>query len=189
MIDKEIRCPVCAQADLSEKVSTVYLVGIGLKPHPDDSGQAGAALEFKLNHLPEAELRSLARQLKPPASTKRIPARPLHPDLVVLSFSLILPIFLLGVYSSQVKSLPPVLLFVLLAYSLYFWKRKLLIAKFNARLRDQREETQRVQYAIERWMKLYYCGRDKGLFLPGTDRLAPLDQLNLYLLDGYEPSG
>ncbi len=78
------------------------------------------------------------------------------------------------------------LLFILAAYSLYFWKRKLLIGKFESRMLAQRSETERVQGAIERWMKLYYCERDKGVFLPGVDRLVPISQISQYLMEALE---
>ena len=35
---------------------------------------------------------------------------------------------------------------------------------------------------FERWMKLYYCARDDGVFEPGSEALTPADQTPGYLL-------
>ena len=180
MINTEIRCPHCGETDMVEKVSTVYLMGIGLSQQAaKDEDQP--AIPFKLSGLPESELRSLARRLKPPASSRRMPTRPLHPDLYVLTFSLVIPIFLYGIYSSQRASLLPILVFLAGLYSLYFWKRKPIVARFARRQAELQTTQQHLEGAIGRWMKLYYCARDDGVFEPGKPELTPADQLHSFI--------
>jgi hypothetical protein len=181
---KEIRCPQCEQADHVEKVSTIYLVGIGLKNQPAKDDIGATPIKFKLADLSEAELRSLARRLKPPASTKRLPSRPLHPDLIIITFSLVFPIFIYGILVSQSPTLLPVLIFLAAVYGLYFWQRKAIIARFENRQAEQRTADERVRLAIERWMKLYYCANDDGVFTPSSEELVPADQMMSYLLNG-----
>jgi hypothetical protein len=177
-----VKCPVCGQVDPVEKVSTVYLVGIGLNRQVKSGAPDAPEIEFSLD-MPDAELRRVARRLAPPASTRKIPTRPLHPDLIVITFSLVIPIFLYGIFTSQASSLLPVLVILTGLYGLYFWKRKGIVARFENRQATQRAADERVKFAIERWMKLYYCAQDDGVFLPGGE-LVPADQLMEYLLRG-----
>jgi hypothetical protein len=179
---KDIRCPQCEQADLVEKVSTIYLVGIGLKQQPANDDVGASPIQFKLANLSEAELRTLARRLKPPAATKRLPSRPLHPDLIVITFSLVFPIFIYGIWTSQPPTLLPVLIFLAAVYGLYFWKRKAIVTRFENRQATERAADGRVRQGIERWMKLYYCARDDGVFIPGSRELTPSDQVMSALL-------
>lgn len=178
----DIRCPQCGLSDQVEKVSTVYLVGIGLKRQPVEGEPDSAAVKFKLIDLSPAELRALARRLKPPAATKRLPSRPLHPDLIVLTFSLVFPIFIYGILVSQPPSLPPILIFLAVVYGLYFWQRKAIITRFENRQATERAADERVRRGIERWMKLYYCAHDDGVFIPGDPELVPSEDLMAALL-------
>jgi hypothetical protein len=178
---KEICCPQCGQSDRVEKVSTVYLVGIGLNRQPVDPASQ-VEVKFKLADLSQTDLHSLARQLKPPASTRKLPTRPLHPDLIVITFSLIVPIFLFGIWTSQTASLLPVLGFLAVLYALYFWRRKAIVGRFEARQSAQRASDERVRQAIERWMKLYYCARDDVVFEPGKTGLAPASETMAFIL-------
>jgi hypothetical protein len=105
-MNKAILCPVCGQSDLVEKVSSLYISGIGLNR---SASQAGLQPEgspptkpgVEMLGLSAFELRLLSRRLKPPSLGKGAPFRALHPDLVVLTFSLILPVFIYGIYISQ----------------------------------------------------------------------------------------
>lgn len=184
---KGIICPVCGLSDRVEKVSTIYLVGIGLNRQPENPA-AQAELNFKLDDLSQPELSKMARQLKPPASTRKMPTRPLHPDLIVITFSLIVPLFIYQIWTSQTSSLPPVLVFLAILYGLYFWKRKAIVGRFEGRQSAQRETDERVRQGIERWMKLYYCARDDGIFEPGGTELTPASETMVYVLRGTLPN-
>jgi hypothetical protein len=179
---KDICCPQCEQVDRVEKVSTIYLVGIGLKQQADIDDAGAAPIKFKLADLPQTELRELARRLKPPASTKRLPSRPLHPDLIVITFSLIFPIFIYEIFISQQPLLLPVLVILTAVYGLYFWQRKKIVARFENRQAEQHAADGRVRQGIERWMRLYYCAKDDGVFIPGSEELIPADQMMSALL-------
>lgn len=173
-MQREIQCPQCGQSDQVEKVSTIYLYGIGLSQSPTDSPRPA---NFKFDSFSKADLRALSRRLKPPASGKRAPTRPLHPDLVVLTFSLVTPIFLYGIYTSQKTSFLPVLAFLILLLGLYAWRRNSIVARFEKQQAARQAAQARVEQAIGRWMKLYYCARDDGVFLPGGAEITPADQM------------
>ena len=179
----KVKCPICEQSDQVEKVSTLYLVGIGMN-HQPKSGEAPLDLpptNAWVSALPPAELQALARRLKPPSSGKQAFSRPLHPDMVVIVFSLILPIFLYGIWTSQQQVLPAVLLVLTGAYALYFWKRKAIIARFQHNQNKRLSADERARRGVERWMKLYYCYGDDGVFPAQGGKLIPTDQMPGYL--------
>ncbi len=175
---KQIVCPACGQADQVEKVSTLYLLGIGLKP-PLSTGEAAPAVDTTGISFAS---RDLSRKLAPPATSKQAPTRPLHPDMVVLTFSLIMPVLLYGVYTSQTVLLLPLLVVLAIAYGLYFWKRISILAKYERLQAERQAKEERIQRGVGRWMKLYYCARDDGIFEPGSDELIPVDFLPGYLV-------
>jgi hypothetical protein len=107
--------------------------------------------------------------------------RPIHPDMVVIALSLIAPVFLYGILTSQRSMFLPVLAVLAVFYGFYFWKRKTMIARFEAQQALRQAADQRVKRGIERWMKLYYCARDDGVFEPGSNELVPADQIAGYL--------
>jgi len=120
---------------------------------------------------------ALTHRLAPPAAKKEAPMRAIHPDMMVLGFSLVAPIFLYGILTSQPSGLLVVLPLLAGFYIFYFWKRKMLIAKYLVQQAAQQAATARIQRGIQRWMKLYYCARDDGIFEPGAAALIPADQI------------
>lgn len=180
-------CPQCGQSDQVEKVSTIYILGIEKKwgshnPSPSGSEGDSPAPSALLNEMSAEDLQALSRRLSPPATQKSVPIRPIHPDLMVFTFSLAAPIFLYGIMSSQPGSLWIVLPVLVGFYVFYFWKRKQMIARFQAQQAAQRLADERVQRGIQRWMNLYYCARDDGIFEVGSPAITPADQMNGYLL-------
>jgi hypothetical protein len=182
-----IICPVCSQFDQVEKVSTIYLEGIGANRLPLLPGSAAENPRppaQRLTNIPMAELRALSRRLAPPSSGKAPLMRPIHPDLFVLVFSCVIPIFLFGILIQQDRLFVPILVVLAGFYGLYFYKRKAAIAKYERDLAAKREAQERVEQGIKTWMNLYYCDRDKGVFLPGKRELIPLDRMVEYLEGG-----
>ena len=182
-----VLCPRCGQSDRVEKASTIYVLGIEKKwgSRNASTSQAGTRSPSRsalLEEMPDDELRVLSRRLAPPATKKEAGFQPIHPDLVVLAFSLIAPVFLYGILTSQPSSLLLVLPLLAGFYAFYFLKRRGLIAKFQAQ-QDARQTAQaRVERGLKRWMNLYYCARDDGVFEPGAAALTPADQIAGYLL-------
>ncbi len=180
---KRPTCPLCEMVDQVEKVSTIYLVGIGLKRSSTsvDPNKIAPASNPVLMGIPTQSLRGLSKRLSPPAARSQAFTRPVHPDIAVLAFSLITPIFLFGVFTSQVALLIPVLILLALFYAAYFWKRKALIARFEHQVADRKASDERIQRGIRRWMNLYYCIRDDVIFEPGKSEPTPADQMPGYL--------
>ncbi len=182
---RKYACPLCGASDQVEKVSTIYLEGIKGGPSVYaklSTDKHPPATLAGLGKISSQELYNLSRQLAPPSSGKSTQTRPVHPDTVVIAFSLVLPIFLIGILNQQRGFLIPSLILLACAYGLYFYKRKAVIAKFEREKTAKREEQARIEKGIKSWMKLYYCARDGGVFLPGERELIPLNQMNSFLL-------
>ena len=174
---KKVVCPVCGQADQVEKTSTLYMIGIGL--NQTDSQEQVPNPEIRRKPTPSQ--RALSRRLAPPASSKQVTMRLVHPDTVVIGFSLIAPVFLYGILTSQRTMFLPMLAILAAIYGLYFWKRKTIIDRFEGQKASRQAADERIKRGIARWMKLYYCARDDGVFVPGGDELIPADQMAGYL--------
>jgi hypothetical protein len=166
-------CPKCGQNDRVEKVSTIYLQGIGAHKTPVNP-QVGSAA----SHLSKREAAKLRKLLAPPMSGKKELVRPIHPDLMVLVLTGMLPIFLDGIARSQRGMLLPVLAVVLVFYVFYFWMRKRLVGRYHQQKQSLLEEKGRVEKAVGRWMKAFYCGRDEVLFREGVNEWVPGDQID-----------
>lgn len=181
---RKVICPECGRSEGVEKVSTIYLAGIRVK-RSSTSGQIDEDLASQvLEHLPgltAQDLHSLSRDLAPPSSGKAGPIRPVHPDLVVLVFTGLIPIFITGIVNQQPAVLIPVLIILALAYGLYFYKRRVIIAKFIQAQEEQKEKQALVERGIQNWMKLYYCSREEGVFIPGRRELVSVNELLNYL--------
>ena len=177
-----MNCPQCSQGDRVEKVSTIYVRGVEVKWRrgqaikPDDV-ETPSKRSRLVDEMPSDELVALTRRLAPPAAKRGAPMRAIHPDHTVLALSLVAPIFLYGIFTSQPSGLLVVLPLLAGFYAFYFWQRKRLIAKFQATLEAQKAAEQRIHRGVQRWMRLYYCARDDGVFEPGAIALTPDDQL------------
>jgi hypothetical protein len=70
-------------------------------------------------------------------------------------------------------------------------KEKASIEKKRAlaeeKVEEVRNENERIlaewQEATQRWDKLYYCGRDDCVFLPGTNTYAPVSNMMEYIYE------
>ena len=182
----EVSCPVCGQSDQVEKVSMIYMEGIGAgRLLPTAGSQAGRTPPAgqRLTKIPARDLSALSHKLAPPSERKSALVRPIHPDLVIGVFTLVIPIFLIGILSQQRGLVFPVLLILVCFYALYFYKRRTVIARFAQEKTSKDAAQSRIERAIKSWMVLYYCARDDGIFLPGRGELVPVDRMAALLFD------
>lgn len=179
-----IICPECGLGDQVDKVSVLYIAGLEAKRKPASAQAHGQDIQHAspvLSAISAADLAKLARRLSPPSGEKQA-TRPVHPDIVVIVFSLAALVFLYGMLTSQQAALIPAVAVLAVGYAVYFWKRKSLVEKFERQRAVRLDADGKVRRGIERWMGLYYCLRDDGVFTPGDERLTPADQINGYLL-------
>lgn len=176
-------CPICERAEMVNKVSAIYIHALQAKKSASEkNGRALVPDLAALRGIPDEELPALGKRLAPPASPRELPTRPVHPDLVVLVFSLVLPIFLAGIRSNQPVMFVPVVAILVLCYLFYFWKRGAAIAKFERQRAIRQASGERVKRGVERWMRLYYCAEDDAVFEAGSQASAPADLIAGYLL-------
>jgi hypothetical protein len=125
-----------------------------------------------------SDIRQLSRRLKPPDSGKKPPLQPIHPDLVLIAFSLFAPFFLYQILRNQPNSFLPIMLILAAFYALYFWKRKNILDKFEHQKMERHAQDERVKMAIQRWMRLYYCPQEDIIFEAGEADAVPVDQVD-----------
>ncbi len=185
----EIRCPTCGKTETVGKVSTIYLVGIGLvrkEAGKQTVLEPGSTLQTArreveppdwLKRLTVAEQRQLSKRLAPPAAGTSGLTRPIHPDWVIGAATLIVPVFLVGIVKSQPGMLVPLLAILGLFYAIYFYLRIGLVKRFARQEAQRQTAAEHARQGIERWMRLFYCVEDDGLFEPGQGGLVPAEQI------------
>lgn len=176
-------CPACAQSDQVEKVSTLYMDAIGAGRLPEiGRGRAAATTNGgRLAGIPDREQRKLVRRLGPPSSGRKSLTRLIHPDQMVLSFSVMILLFVGLMLRSQPQLLWPVGGILILFYLLYLWRRPRIIERYEREVLSLNDNYRRTEAAVGVWMRLYYCGRDDGVFIPGENELVPLDEMGDFL--------
>jgi hypothetical protein len=187
--EPEAKCPICGHSDRVLRVSALYVAGLEEKFHkqartqPDEQsgsekGTSSALPDFKTwEEFPPGSLAALNAQIAPPATRKQVPTRPLHPDMVMGGFCLISTVFIYGIVSTQPGMMAVAAPFLIGLAVFYIWQRKKLVARYHTMITSQRESEERVKRAIERWLWLRCCARDKVVFLPGKEAV-PLERMN-----------
>ncbi len=180
---RRIICPACRRSDQVDKVSAIYLEGLGAGRLPKSgASHLPKALPDRMTHVPPEQVFLLSRRLTPPSTGRDRTIRPIHPDLAIIGFSLILPVFLFGIWNSQQNIFLPSLVVLAVFYVLYFLTRNKIISRFEKEQAARNAIEQRVRKGIEKWMDLYYCSRDEAIFDPRKNAMIPIDELQRYLL-------
>lgn len=177
-------CPHCGQADKTYKVTLLYLeITTRLQ-----QGQAAdqPELDNLLKDLDAVDcdldtqnklLSRLVRSLEPPKGETHTTRRA-HPDSMVIFFSLLALLFVFQIAITRSPQLPFIVILLVGSILAYLLARKTIIGRYDSAVRKEREENERVESAISRWMGLYLCSRDKGIFDPEQNQYAPLEQIS-----------
>jgi hypothetical protein len=153
-------CPECHQSDKCAKVSVLYV---------EASGN-----------------RKILNIFSPP-SGKTETIRDINPDIVVIGFSIVAGIFLYNIYATQPQYFPMIAAVTGLAYVGYIVLRKKIMGKYKANIQAKKDEKDSIERAIEHWLKLVYCARDKVVFDPEENIAVPAGQMRDYLMGKYSP--
>jgi hypothetical protein len=182
-----VECPKCGLSDRTFKVSEIYIEALeGFK-----KGEKGRVLPQIVSDQSQFEapgilkvqaFRSVVNDFSPPSGGSQL-TRPVHPNLVILAFSLIAVFFLLQIYTTQPDLFLPMLILVFVFYLGYGFFRKTIYGKYNKQIQDNNSIKNTYEAAIGKWMHLYYCARDNGVFDPQEDQMIPLESMKIYLLD------
>lgn len=154
-------CPECHQSDQCKKVSVLYI---------EASGN-----------------RKVLNIFNPPSGGVEA-IRDVNPDIAVIGFTVIAGIFLYNIYATQPQYFTFIAIITGLAYIAYAILRKKIIGKYKASIQAKKDEKIKVEKAIDHWMKLVYCARDKVVFDPAENLPVPAFQMRDYLMGKYVPS-
>ncbi len=177
-------CPHCGQADKAYKVSLLYLESTArlyqrqAENQPELDGLLSDLLPADSNAITRPQiLTRLLHSFTPPSGEKRLTRR-IHPDGMVIFFGLILLILVYQVAMTQPAQLPAVLILICGSVLAYLLARKTVLRRYQARIRQEQEENARIEYAVARWMRLYFCSRDQGVFDPEQNQFVPLERMS-----------
>ena len=184
MENEALTCPLCHASRHIYKVSQIYLESIKVfdknEPHPvfDEmfamNGKDIAPLPSRFSH-------EFTHLFAPPSGRAEL-LRPIHPDLIVFVFTVIMFFFLYNIYAAQPGVVYPFLIILGAAFLGYFAFRKKLVSRYEADLAGSKTEYVSVEQAVARWMKLYYCATEGIVFDPETQSSVPLDEMKKFLM-------
>lgn len=188
MIKTPVVCPICAASDKTFKVSTIYIEALeGFKKGSELKILAQIVDDQNLlsatGILKTQTLRSVVSSFGPPSGGKQI-IRPVSPNLVMMAFSLIAIFFLIQIYTTQREMFIPILILVAIVYLGYAIFYKQIYAKYTRQIQSNINIKTSYEAAIGKWMRLYYCARDDGVFDPVENQMVPLQSMETYLLGG-----
>ncbi len=177
-------CPHCGQADKTYKVSLLYLESTArlhqrqAENQPELDGLLSDLLPANSNSITQTQLLTrLLHSFTPPSGEKHVTRR-IHPDAMVTFFGLFLVLLAYRVATTQPGQLPVVLILVFGSALAYLLARKAILRRYEERIRQEQEENARIENAVARWMRLYFCSRDQGVFDPEQDQFVPLERMS-----------
>jgi hypothetical protein len=183
-------CPKCNKADKSYKVSLLYLEGSAYINHQ----KTGQSLELDgviKEYMPEGVNRvaeeqfvvRLVKLLSPPSGEKQV-IRLIHPDGMVGLFVIISFIMLYQAFSSQPDSLPILVILLAASFTAYLIFRRVIVSRYNQKINQGQQEVIKIEKAVSRWMRLYFCARDQGVYDPVSDQFISLETIQDFLHQG-----
>jgi len=119
-------------------------------------------------------LRELVRLLAPPSGPRRV-TRSLHPDALAGGFALILAAVLFRVWREQPATAASAVAIAAVALLAYAAARRRVLRRYAAFREQEREAARGVERAVERWMTLRCCVRERTVHDAAGD--IPLEEL------------
>jgi hypothetical protein len=182
-------CPHCGQADKTYKISLLYLESTARLHHHETENQpeldsllADFHAERGGQDVQNQLLNQFTHSFAPPMDEKSMVvkrgSRRIHPDSMVIFFSLLALLIVFQIATTQPVQLPAIVILVAGSLLAYILARKTIVKRYEANVRKEQEESARAEIAMTRWMNLYFCSRDKGVFDPDQNRFAPLEQIS-----------
>ncbi len=177
-------CPHCGQAGKSYKVSLLYLESTArlhqrqAENQPELDGVISDLLPANSSPTAQAQLLNrLLHSFTPPSGEKRMTRR-IHPDMMVAFFGLFLLLLIYQIATTQPGQLPAALILAFGGVLVYLLARKTVLRRYQERIRQEQEENARIENAVARWMRLYFCSRDQGVFDPEQNQFVPLERMS-----------
>ncbi len=193
MLNHPPTCPQCGLADKAYKVSLLYQESSTRFQHneqdhqPELDGLLKDLCSDPTNPADVAQVLGwLTQSFAPPESAQpQSPRRAvtISPDLLVAGAGLIMLLLAGLVAVHQPENLPTALLILVAALLIYLAVRRPIMQRYRARIQKDNESQQRAGEATSRWMRLYYCSRDRGVFDPEQNRLVAVEQIQHLLYE------
>ncbi len=203
MAAQQPACPVCGQADMVRKVSTIHYSGIA------DSALTGSAAGGAVTPGGQAALTQLlAPPPQPTAQRSRAGwdiALWISILAAIVSCMAIPGVMMLAILSGAVvmqawgyrssRKLDPYNAVFYASAAILFLS--IVATPFILVIRNREEHrvsrinaTRKAEWqqAVRRWNDLYYCARDHNVFDPVREQCAPAEQLMAFLYRGFEPA-
>ena len=192
-------CPRCGRLDAVRKVTSIVSEGVSTGQY---QSVAPVQWQGKTYYLPvQREVVSstvLAQRLMPP----RIPEK-WNPSILlfVVPFiggvvffwiaklvinGMLIPLVGIDTAVKVVQSTDPVV-GGCIALSVFLFGCALTFVLFMPYVNSQTKKGELLrsiaQRAMQKWMSLYYCSRDDGVFIPGQGRFVPIGQMQSFLYE------
>ncbi len=155
MQKSKISCPVCGSSEQALKVSTLFLEGTEKRVNVD--------------------------AFAPPSGKRQI-TRPVHPDMTVIVFGIVSLLILFQIFQTQKPAFVPAAAIFLMAGSFYLIFRKRILEKYKRNQEAIKLENLAVEKAVGEWMKLYYCAKDRIVFIPGDKNSVALEDIKSLIM-------
>lgn len=199
ILESYARCPVCNRNDRAEKVTAILrsqthnTQGVTYQNQTRTAAGKNAAPVNQLVAVPvqTSQKSELAAYLIPPQMPKIMPQSMVKDGvshLALASAIVLVGISIVTLLGCGGVALIPICLSALLFIFAVPRENKANRVKRPAaeeRRRElqlmEEEGTNKWNLAMERWNKLYYCGRDDCVFLPGSGSSAPITSMTEYL--------
>jgi hypothetical protein len=185
MPNSDLACPHCKQSDKTYKVSFLYVESTARLNHrqvenqPELDGLLADLLDGSGGPRAQTQfLTRLAQALTPPQGEARRAARRVHPDAMVIFFTLLSSLIVYKVATTQAGQLPIILALLAGGILAYLLARKQVVRRYEEKARQEHAAQARLENAVSRWMHLYFCSRDRGVFLPEQNQLVPLERMS-----------
>lgn len=183
MLSTPPACPVCAHADRSYKISLLYLEASARLNHRESTNQPeldAVLVDVLPENCTDAEqtqvLNRMVTMFAPPSGQRQVTRR-IHPDWMILFLFGIGLFIIFQIAKSQPGGLPVFVSLVGASLLAYLLLRKPILSRYDGLLAQERADKSRVERAVARWMRLYYCSRDQIIFDPEENRFVPLEQI------------
>jgi hypothetical protein len=155
MQKSKITCPKCGSSEQTVKVSTLFLEGTENRVNVD--------------------------AFAPPSGKRQI-TRPVHPDMIVIVFGIVSLLILFQIFQTQKLAFVPAAAIFMMAGLSYLVFRKKILEKYERNQDAIKLENQAIEKAVGEWMKLYFCAKDRIVFIPGEKKSVALEDIKTLIM-------
>ena len=188
------RCPVCMRNDQAEKVSAILRKQVSQTQGTETRQQVYKDRRGRTHRetvqvpIETTQASSFARQLAPPVAPKPYVGNRGLTGLLVMAVFLLLVGACCSLSAHQNDSNGPLSIIAIVIALVFGGLWFVLWREYRAKRNESRVSFEKAglewKKATTRWEKLYYCGRDDVVFIPGERTSAPTGKMMEYIYSG-----